>query len=87
MALASPYPEPPAELIKPGFTPRLAYFGPGVGKLEVVEQEACCARLVGGGGFVQIRAVTEDHGTTVYLETREWDAYVRPFMSQLSAAG
>ena len=65
----------------------VAYFGPDAGKLEVVEQEACCARLVGGGGFVQIRAVTEDHSTTIYLETREWDAYVRQFMKEISAAG
>jgi hypothetical protein len=62
----------------------VAYFGPDVGKLEVVEQEACCARLVGGGGFVQVRAVTEDHGTTVYFETREWDVVVRQFMKQLA---
>jgi hypothetical protein len=62
----------------------VAYFGPDVGKLEVTEQEACCARLVGGGGFVQVRAVQEDHGTTVYLETREWDVVVRQFMKQLA---
>jgi hypothetical protein len=62
----------------------VAYFGPDVGKLEVVEQEACCARLVGGGGFVQVRAVQEDRGTTVYLETREWDVVVRQFMKQLA---
>jgi hypothetical protein len=64
----------------------VSYFGPDVGKLEIVEQEACCARLEGGGGFVQVRAAHEDHGTTVYLETREWDAYVHQFMKLLSQA-
>jgi hypothetical protein len=62
----------------------VSYFGPDVGKLEVVDQEGCCARLVGGGGFVQVRVAEEDQGTTVYLETREWDAVVRQFMKQIA---
>lgn len=64
----------------------VSYFGPDVGKLEVTEREACCAHLVGGGGFVDIRAVGSEDGTTLHLETREWDIVVRQFMKQISDA-
>lgn len=61
----------------------VSYFGPDVGKLEIAEQDDCSARLVGGGGFVQVRAVEKEDGTTLILETREWDVYVRQFMKQI----
>jgi hypothetical protein len=62
----------------------VAYFGDEVVKLEVIEQADCCAHFEGGGGFVHVALVTGENATTVDLETREWDAYVKQFMRHIA---
>jgi len=60
------------------------YFGPqGVG-LEVIDEQATCVTLQGGGGHVSVVACTDDKKTTLDLETREWDYAVQQFMRKVS---
>jgi hypothetical protein len=60
----------------------MAYFGEdGVG-LKAEEQGPCCAYFEGGGGFIRVTASKEER-TTVELETREWDHYVKGFMQKI----
>ncbi len=60
-----------------------AYFGEGGLGLKVVERNPCCVYLEGGGGHVSVTASTADGGTSVELETREWDYHVKQFMREL----
>jgi len=59
------------------------YFGEGGLGLEVVERNPCCVTFTGGGGHVTVTASVGGDGTTVELETREWDYHVKKFMRQL----
>jgi hypothetical protein len=59
-----------------------AYFGEGGLGLEVVEQNPCCVTFTGGGGHVTVTASAGEGGTTVELETREWDYHVKKFMQE-----
>jgi hypothetical protein len=61
----------------------VAYFGPGGLGLETKEQDTCLVRFEGGGGHVLVTVSARDKGTTVDLETREWDYHVRRFMATL----
>ena len=60
-----------------------AYFGDGGLGLEAVEKNPCCVYFEGGGGHVYVTAFTGDKGTTVELETREWDYHVKQFMHEV----
>lgn len=62
----------------------VAYFGPDGLGLEVTGQDACMVRFEGGGGHVLITVSAGEKGTTVGLETREWDYHVKRFMATLS---
>ena len=61
------------------------FFGPnGVG-LRVVDEERCCARFEGGGGFISVR-VSEVEGNEerdVNVQGREYDYQIRRFMKDL----
>jgi hypothetical protein len=60
-----------------------AYFGDkGLG-LKVIQKEACCISLEGGGGHVSVTAIADKPKTKVELETREWDYQVRKFMEEI----
>ena len=59
------------------------YFGDAGLGLEVVEQGPCCAYFEGGGGHVYVTAGAGKTGTTVELETREWDYHVKRFMHEM----
>jgi hypothetical protein len=60
-----------------------AYFGEAGLGLEATEKGPCCVYFEGGGGHVYVTAFTGDKGTTVELETREWDYHVKQFMHQV----
>jgi len=62
----------------------IAYFGEASLGLEVIEQGPCCAYFEGGGGHIYVTAGAGEKGTTVELETREWDYHVRRFMREMS---
>lgn len=63
----------------------VAFFGPkGLG-MDLVEQDRCCARFRGGGGFVLVQ--TEELGdqerTKVVLQGREWETPMKEFLAKL----
>jgi hypothetical protein len=69
----------PEEIIKRA----VKYFGPGGYGLKVEEQEACCAYFEGGGGGVRVSVTEEKRGSSVDLESREWDYQVEEFLQKV----
>jgi hypothetical protein len=69
----------PEEVIKKA----QGFFGPGGYGLKVNEQSDTCAYFEGGGGGVEITTCTNEKGTSVDLETREWEYQVREFARQI----
>jgi len=59
------------------------FFGPGGYGLEVKNQTPDCAYFEGGGGGVNVTACTEEKGTSVELESREWDYQVKEFIRKI----
>ncbi len=55
------------------------FFGPEGYGLKVSEEGNCCATFEGGGGGVYISVKEEKKGSTVDLESREWDYQVQEF--------
>lgn len=56
------------------------FFGPkGLG-LEIKDQNTGCATFEGSGGGVFISTCAADKGTSVELESREWDYQVKEFI-------
>ena len=51
--------------------------------LKIKAQDKCCAEFEGGGGFVNINVSAKDKGSTVNLETREWDYWAQKFLEKL----
>ncbi len=60
------------------------FFGPGGHGLEVKNQTPDCAYFEGAGGGVNVTACAEEKGTSVELESREWDYQVKEFIRKIS---
>jgi hypothetical protein len=63
----------------------VAFFGSdGVG-LKLVNQDACCARFEGAGGYVYVQAadVDDQEGSDVSIEGREWEHQIKQFIQQI----
>jgi hypothetical protein len=61
------------------------FFGPdGVG-LKIIDQDDCCARFQGSGGYVYVRisGSKDEGGTEVIVEGREWEHQIKQFVGQL----
>ena len=69
----------PEEVVKEA----LKFFGPGGYGLKVTEQSDACVSLEGGGGGITVVACTDDKGTSVDLETREWDYQLKEFATKI----
>ncbi len=69
----------PAEVVKRA----VKFFGPDGYGLEVKEEDNCCGYFEGGGGSVRVIASTEKKGSTVELESREWDYQVKEFIKKV----
>lgn len=69
----------PEEIVKRA----LDFFGPGGYGLKVTEQTDTCAYFEGGGGGVSVTTCTDDKGTSVDLETREWEYQVQEFVRKI----
>ena len=69
----------PEEVVKKA----LEFFGPGGYGLKVTEQSDTCAYFEGGGGGIEVTACTDDKGTLVDLETREWEYQVKEFAGKI----
>ena len=59
------------------------YFGEGGLGLELTSDTAGCLTFEGGGGFVTASVCSEESGTKIQLETREWDHQVKRFASEI----
>jgi hypothetical protein len=69
----------PEEVIERAVT----FFGPGGYGLKPQDKGNCCIEFEGGGGGVRVTASKEKKGSTVDLESREWDYQVREFIRRL----
>jgi hypothetical protein len=69
----------PGEVVKKA----LEFFGPDGYGLKVTQQNDTCVYFEGGGGGVSVATCTDDKGTSVDLETREWEHQVREFASKI----
>jgi hypothetical protein len=58
------------------------FFGEDGLGLVIVDQDPRCVHFQGGGGRVSVRAVT-GNGTTLNLDTSEWDDHVKQFIRQI----
>ncbi len=61
----------------------LEFFGPGGYGMKVAEQSDACVSFEGGGGGVTVTACTDGKGTSVDLETREWEYQVKKFAGEI----
>lgn len=63
----------------------VAFFGPGGLGLEIAEQDSCCARFTGSGGFVfiQVEDVEGARGAKVSVEGREWEEGIKAYLATL----
>ncbi len=59
------------------------FFGPKGFKLEIKEQDACSVYFEGGGGGVRVSAAASKKGSSVDIESVEWDFQVKQFLDKL----
>ena len=59
------------------------FFGTGGYGLKVTEKDDCCITFEGGGGGVYVTTAAEKKGTTVDVESREWDFQTEEFMGKI----
>jgi len=59
------------------------FFGPKGYGLEVKDEGNCCATFEGGGGSVHISASIGKKGSTVDVESVEWDYQAKQFLEKL----
>jgi hypothetical protein len=69
----------PEEVIKRA----VKYFGPEGFGLKVKESDDCCATFEGGGGEVRVTVTEQKKGSTVDIESREWDFQSRAFLEKV----
>jgi hypothetical protein len=61
----------------------VAFFGPKGYGLEVKDEGNCCATFEGGGGSVHVSAAASKKGSSVELESVEWDYQTKQFLSSI----
>ena len=69
----------PEEVLKKA----VEFFGPGGYGMKVAEQNNTCAYFEGGGGSIAVTSCTDEKGTSVDLETREWEYQVKEFARKI----
>ncbi len=69
----------PEEVVKKA----VEFFGPDGYGLKVTEKTDTCASFEGGGGGVSVTTCTDDKGTSVDLEAREWETPVKEFARKI----
>jgi len=69
----------PEELIKKA----TEFFGPKGYGLVVSEEDACNVYLVGGGGSVRVNAAATKKGSSVDIESVEWDYQAKEFLNKI----
>jgi hypothetical protein len=61
----------------------VAFFGPKGYGLELKEEDECNAYLEGGGGSVRVSAATTQKGSSVDIESVEWDYQSKQFLDKI----
>lgn len=61
----------------------VAFFGPKGYGLELKEEDNCNAYFEGGGGSVRVSAATSKKGSSVDVESVEWDYQAKEFLERL----
>jgi hypothetical protein len=69
----------PQEVIKRA----VAFFGPRGYGLELKEEDNCNAYFEGGGGSVRVAAATSKKGSSVDVESVEWDYQAKNFLEKI----
>ena len=69
----------PEEVVKKA----LEFFGTNGYGLKVTEQSDTCAYFEGGGGVIEVTACSDSKGTSVDMETREWEYQVKEFAGKI----
>ena len=69
----------PEEVIKRA----VDFFGPKGYGLDVKDEGNCCATFEGGGGHVDVSAAIGKKGSTVDVESVEWDYQAKQFLEKL----
>jgi hypothetical protein len=69
----------PEEIIKEA----VDYYGPKGYGLKVTEKDNCNVYLVGGGGSVRVSAVAGQKGSSIDIESVEWDYQTKEFLSKI----
>jgi hypothetical protein len=60
-----------------------AFFGPKGYGLILKEEDNCNAYFEGGGGSVRVSAVTGKKGSSVDIESVEWDYQAKEFLNRI----
>jgi len=60
-----------------------AFFGPNGYGLILKEEDNCNAYFEGGGGSVRVSAATSKKGSSVDIESVEWDFQAKQFLDKL----
>jgi hypothetical protein len=69
----------PQEVIKRA----AAFFGPKGYGLILKEEDNCNAYFEGGGGSVRVSAATSKKGSSVDIESVEWDFQAKEFLNRI----
>ncbi|MBN1691977.1 MAG: hypothetical protein JW845_00300 [Dehalococcoidales bacterium] len=69
----------PQEVVKKA----VAFFGPGGYGLRLKAEDDCTAYFEGGGGSIKVIAAARDKGSTVDIESVEWDYQAKQFFDKL----
>jgi hypothetical protein len=69
----------PQEVIKRA----AAFFGPKGYGLILKEEDNCNAYFEGGGGSVRVSAATSKKGSSVDIESVEWDYQAKEFLNRI----
>jgi len=58
------------------------FFGPSGQGMTILDQDHCCVRFEGGGGFVSVQSadLEGEKGSQVTIEGREWDYQIKQFV-------
>lgn len=61
----------------------VAFFGPKGYGLELKEEDKCNAYFEGGGGHVRVSSATVKKGSSVDVESVEWDYQAKQFLDKV----
>jgi len=62
----------------------VAFFGPGGLGMKVTEQSPTCAYFRGiGESYVNVTTCAEGKGSSIEVESREWDIEAKEFMGKI----